>query len=107
MERTICEIWQDVLGVERVGIHDNFLELGGHSLLATRVTARIRELLGVGLPTSALSVAPTVAGLASAVAEERHAGGTSELRATLPAIVPDLQARHEPFPLTDVQQAFR
>jgi hypothetical protein len=49
VEETLAAIWSDVevLGVEKIGTHDNFFELGGHSLLAARVTARIRQRLGL------------------------------------------------------------
>ncbi len=66
-ERILVEIWQDLLGVERVGVHDSFFELGGHSLLATRMASRLRERLRVNLPLSTVLEEDTVAGLSKQV----------------------------------------
>jgi len=49
VEKVLAKIWCEVLGLERVGIHDNFLELGGHSLLATRVVSWIRQEFHIDL----------------------------------------------------------
>ncbi|MEE1707283.1 phosphopantetheine-binding protein, partial [Pseudomonas aeruginosa] len=54
LERSLAEIWAEVLKVERVGRDDNFFELGGHSLLVTQVLSRIRRRLGLELPLAAL-----------------------------------------------------
>jgi amino acid adenylation domain-containing protein len=67
LERRLAEIWAQVLGIARVGRHDNFFDLGGHSLLATLVINQIRAGLGVELPVRALFEAPSVAQLAGHV----------------------------------------
>jgi amino acid adenylation domain-containing protein len=68
-EAAIAEAWRDVLGVDRVGIHDDFFALGGHSLLALRVLARVRDALRIDLPVATLLQGPTVAEMARAAAE--------------------------------------
>lgn len=67
VEETLAQIWKEILGVTRVGIHDHFFELGGHSLLATQVVSRIRKSLKVDLPLRVIFDSPTIAGLAPTV----------------------------------------
>src|SRR6185436_5757992 len=71
LERRMCEIWEELLGVERVGIEDNFFDLGGHSLLATQVVSQVRSALGVELPLRAVFEHPTIAGLSEGLLELR------------------------------------
>jgi acyl carrier protein len=66
-EQKLGEIWKEVLGLERVGVHDNFLALGGQSLLATQVVARLRSVFGVELPAQTLFEASTIADLTKVV----------------------------------------
>ena len=56
MERTVATIWQELLGVARVSVHDNFLDAGGHSLLAMRVITRIAKQTGARVNQSALNL---------------------------------------------------
>ena len=67
LESTVAEIWRDVLGVERVGINDNFFALGGHSLLATQLVNRLRATCSVNLPLRSVFETPSVAGMASII----------------------------------------
>ena len=69
-EHQLSEIIAEVLGLERVGIHDDFFELGGHSLLGTQVISRIRECLNVELPLRSLFETPTVRQLAEQIAQQ-------------------------------------
>ncbi|WP_344951652.1 amino acid adenylation domain-containing protein, partial [Sphaerisporangium flaviroseum] len=79
LEERLAQIWRQVLGVDRVGRHDDFADLGGHSLLAVRLVLKIRAALGTAVPLTRLSTTPTVAGLAAYLdghdGRSRPAGG--------------------------------
>ncbi|HEX8149371.1 MAG TPA: SDR family NAD(P)-dependent oxidoreductase, partial [Pyrinomonadaceae bacterium] len=70
IERTIIEIWKELLGFTEIGIYDNFLELGGHSLLAIQLISRLRETFNVEIPVGTLFEAPVVADLALVILQE-------------------------------------
>ncbi|HVR96499.1 MAG TPA: amino acid adenylation domain-containing protein, partial [Thermoanaerobaculia bacterium] len=95
VEELLAGIWAEVLGLDRVGIDEDFFALGGHSLLATQVVSRVRTALGAELPLRQLFESPTVAGLALAVRESQ--GGTQA-----PPIVP--VSRDGDLPLSFAQQ---
>jgi len=97
-EELLVEIFRDLLGRERVGIHDGFFDLGGHSLLATRAASRIREVMGVELPLRQLFETPTAAGLAAAV-EAREPG-----REPAPPILPRGPEAGDELPLSFAQE---
>jgi len=70
VERTLADLWASLLGVQGVGIRDNFFDLGGHSLVAVRLFARIKKLYGVDLSISVLFEAPTIEGCAAILRSE-------------------------------------
>uniref|UniRef100_UPI0017F27693 condensation domain-containing protein n=1 Tax=Ramlibacter sp. TaxID=1917967 RepID=UPI0017F27693 len=73
-EQSLAAIWSEVLGVERVGVQDNFFALGGHSLLATLMVARLREVFGVDLPLRTLFETRTLEALARLIANLQWTG---------------------------------
>jgi amino acid adenylation domain-containing protein len=72
-EEQLARFWAEVLGLERVGIEDDFFALGGHSLLATQLLARVGKAFGVDVPLRRLFEAPTVAAFAEALAADQLA----------------------------------
>lgn len=78
VEQQIAQVWQEVLAVDSVGVHDNFFDLGGHSLLMVRVHGRLAEVVEADISIVDLLHYPTVASLASHVSpsEEQPAGAS-------------------------------
>ncbi|MGK7929609.1 MAG: SDR family NAD(P)-dependent oxidoreductase, partial [Spirulina sp.] len=102
-EQQITAIWENYLGIAPIGVRDDFFALGGHSLLATRLVAKLSETLATEILLSELFNSPTIAGLAEIIDAN---ASESTVTTPLPQIVPDLQGRNDPFPLTEVQQAY-
>jgi len=97
-EDILAGIWSDVLGVERVGIHDDFFELGGHSLLATQIMSRLRGAFHLELSLRTVFESTTVATLAEAVDRAQKEGEADQA----PPFVS--VARTGPLPLSFAQQ---
>ncbi len=106
VEERIAAVWQRLLGIDRIGVEDDFFALGGDSLMAMQLMARVREAFGVEIPMAALFEQPTVEGLAVAVAQRRGGETSAATAADLPLIEPDVAGRHLPFALTEVQEAY-
>ena len=68
IEQVVAEIWSGLLGVEQIGVHDDFFDLGGHSLLAMRILAQLQRRFGVELSVRVFFESPTVEGLAVEIA---------------------------------------
>lgn len=80
-EIAIAAAFSELLGLEQVGLDDNFFDLGGHSLLGLRLLVELEQRLGVSLTLPTLFAAPTVADLAEAV---ELSGGKSTFNSMLP-----------------------
>ncbi|NEQ20441.1 MAG: amino acid adenylation domain-containing protein, partial [Microcoleus sp. SIO2G3] len=98
VEEILAQIWAESLGIEQVGIHDNFFDLGGHSLLATQVVSQVRETFQVELRLRRLFETPTVAGLAEHI---ETAIGTGQKLEISPI---DRVSRDAVLPLSFAQQ---
>jgi NADP-dependent 3-hydroxy acid dehydrogenase YdfG/acyl carrier protein len=70
-EQGLAEIWQEVLGIEMIGIYDNFFELGGHSLLSTQVISRIRKRFRENISIRTFFTSPTIADLGEIIVQRR------------------------------------
>ncbi|KUO05696.1 hypothetical protein AQJ58_39660 [Streptomyces sp. DSM 15324] len=86
-EQVVCDLFAEVLGVERVGVDDSFFDLGGHSLLATRLTARLRATYGIELGLRALFESATPAAIARRV-DDAAPARLPLTRRTRPASLP-------------------
>ena len=96
-EELVSGMWEEVLGVERVGVGDDFFELGGHSLLATQVISRVRQAFGVEVALREMFEGPTVEELAQRIEAARR-----EQQVAAPPIEP--VRRDRPLPLSFAQQ---
>ena len=95
IERTISDIWAQVLKLEKVGIQDNFFALGGHSLLAFQIISRIRQILQTEITIRAIFEAPTVEKL-SLIVQQNHQVKYPPILAT---------AKKEDIPLSFAQES--
>jgi acyl transferase domain-containing protein/thioesterase domain-containing protein/acyl carrier protein len=89
VEKFLVRLWQELLGIERVGTEDNFFDLGGHSLMAVRMFAKIRKAYKSELGLAALLAAPTIAQLAALLGDGKETAKSSISFSSLVAIQPN------------------
>ncbi|MBL8264423.1 MAG: AMP-binding protein, partial [Xanthomonadaceae bacterium] len=77
MEEVLAVIWSELLGVERIGVHDRFFDLGGHSLMAMRLLAAVQDTFGFTLPLKTFFESPTIAHMAQALLPDDDMAGTA------------------------------
>ncbi|MCP4656815.1 MAG: SDR family NAD(P)-dependent oxidoreductase, partial [bacterium] len=96
LEERLAGLWQELLGIAPVGIHDDFIELGGHSLLGVQLYSRLQQVFGVTLPLAVLFENQTIAAMAAVIAEGE------ELEPVEAPVVP--VPRDRPLPLSFAQE---
>ena len=99
-ERRLAEIWAGVLNRAAVSVEENFFEMGGHSIQSIQISHRAAAA-GIEVTPRDLLHHPTISGLAALVDAQRKPQAQGHR-----ALVPDPGSRHEPFPLSDIQQAY-
>jgi acyl transferase domain-containing protein/acyl carrier protein len=70
-EATVADLWQDILGLDGIGVHDNFFDLGGHSLIATQLVSRLQQAFGVNVELDMFFSAPTIAEFTEALQQKQ------------------------------------
>ena len=100
LEQQLAAVWQELFGIQQIGIHDKFLDLGGNSLLATQLVLRLRDTVGLNLSMRDVFDAPTLAQLAVAIDLKRQSPDAESL--TFAPLAHNSTAK--PLPLSFAQQ---
>jgi acyl carrier protein len=104
LERRLSEMWQELLGIDQIGVHDSFFDLGGDSLLGTQVVTRVRERFGADVSLAALFEQPTVGGLAGRIDEARAAAAADSGSESEPERLERMLARLEDLTPEEVER---
>jgi amino acid adenylation domain-containing protein len=107
-QKVLIEIWKSILKCGEIKVDDNFFDIGGHSLLMTQVILAIREKLGVNINIKDFLQASSLKELATRIDELKadKIQFSTQTSSQLPKIISDAKNYLEPFPLTDIQQAY-
>ncbi|WP_044358237.1 phosphopantetheine-binding protein, partial [Paenibacillus sp. E194] len=104
-EAKLAQLWQEVLGLERVGIRDNFFDIGGHSLRAMTLVSRIHQTLEAEVPLRQLFLSPTIESLAAALEEAEGRVFEALVPAPLQAAYPLSSAQKRLYVLQQLEGA--
>ncbi|CAF2882271.1 unnamed protein product [Rotaria sp. Silwood2] len=110
LEKHLVKIYRDSLNVEKIGLNDNFFLLGAHSILINQIKSKIEQSLKLHLSIQTFYENPTLSMLAehckNLLAEQKQEQQPNE-QMVLPALIEhDESSRYEPFPVTEIQQAY-
>jgi acyl carrier protein len=83
LQEVLATVWRGILGIDKIGVEDDFFELGGDSVLATQIISRVREMFRMDLPLIVLFDAPTVEKLAQFMIENETRPGLVEKTAAV------------------------
>ncbi len=86
LEEELARLVRQVLGIDRVGVHDNFFHLGGHSLLATELVSRVRKIFRVSVPLRDFFSSPSIASLARALQASGDGAGSDDAEFEIPRL---------------------
>lgn len=104
-EKKLCELWQEIFGLESIGTDDNYYRLGGDSLTAIRMTTRIKKMFGIEYTVRDMMKDVTIAVQAEKI-DRRLAEGGHICKEENTSISADTENAYAPFPLTEVQNAY-
>jgi len=91
LEQTLADIWQKFLGIDLIGIHDDFFELGGDSLIAVQLIAKLREVVQVQFSPETFLKAPTIASLAELITQMQSNTRIIQPESSLPSALVEIQ----------------
>ncbi|CAF1209790.1 unnamed protein product [Adineta steineri] len=106
LEKMLANIWQELLGSDRIGLRDNFFLLGGNSLLVIRLKSKIENTLGISLPMKVFYENPLLHSMVGQCKIEMKKQQQNSKEVMAMVVNTDEKHRYEPFPLTDIQQAY-
>ncbi len=110
IEEKVVNIYQTVLGINQISIHENFFELGGDSLKAVTVAAKLEKELGVEIPLSEIFSSPDIESFSATInnklATKKAEDENIVKKVKYIAKLPDKENLYLPFPLTDIQMAY-